>query len=366
MIPNPGSLSRHPAEATAIRDRLISVIVPVVRADDRFRACLASLARLDPRCLDLVVVVDGGDAEAAVLAADRGARVVRLPQRLGPAAARNAGARIARGDLLLFVDADVALPRDALARVAGAFEAHAGCDAVIGSYDAAPAAPDFLSQCKNLVQHFIHQTSNEEACTFWGACGAVTRAAFESVGGFDERFTRSSMEDIELGFRLVAAGYRIRLEKALQVTHLKRWTTLRLIRSEIFDRAIPWTRLILRTRHMPNDLNLRWSGRVAVVSACLLAGALVAALRHPWAWLAAAALAGVQISVDVPLLRFLRARRGTVFAAGAIGWQWVHYLCCAAGFAGGVILYLVDVARSRADLPVSRTVAPLPADKETE
>jgi hypothetical protein len=98
----------------------------------------------------------------------------------------------------------------------------------------------------------------------------------------------------------------------------------------------------------------------------LLAGTLVAAPRHPWAWLVAATFAIVLVSVDLPLLRFLRARRGIAFAVGAIGWQWVHYLCCAAGFAGGAVLHLADAARARAHAAVGHSVAPLPADKEPE
>src|SRR5512140_2852069 len=133
----------------------VSVIVPAVRVGDDFRTCLDSLARLEPPSFELVVAIDGGDPEAAELAEARGARVVRLPVRRGPAAARNEAARSARGDILFFVDADVALPGDAIARVVDALVAFPEYDAVIGSYDAAPAAKNFLSQYKNLAHHFV-------------------------------------------------------------------------------------------------------------------------------------------------------------------------------------------------------------------
>jgi len=369
MSPSEGSRQQPADEATdagvsGVRTPAVSVIVPVLRADGAFRDCLASLGRLDPACDDLVVAVDGGDADAALLAAGIGAQVVRLPERRGPAAARNAGARAARGDVLLFVDADVTLRPDAVARVVAALRAHPGCDAVIGSYDDAPAARNFLSQYKNLAHHFVHQTSREEAWTFWGACGAVRRDAFQLAGGFDERYARASIEDIELGSRLVAAGRRIRLEKHLQVTHLKRWTAGGLLRSEIFDRAIPWTRVILTTGRMPADLNLRWSGRVAVAAACLLAPALILAVRHPWARAVAAALALVQVGVDLPLIRFLRARRGNLFALRAIGWQWLHHVCCAIGFACGIAMHLAGADRPRAPFLAAGPIAHLSGDRK--
>ena len=340
----------------------VSIIVPVVRAATPFAECLDSLARLAPPCDDLVVVVDGVDELARVMAEQHGARVVCLPTRRGPAAARNAGARIACGEVLFFVDADVTLRSDALSRVRAAFAAHAACDAVIGSYDDAPAAQNFISQYKNLAHHFVHQTSRGDAFTFWGACGAVRRTSFWRVGGFDERYTRSSVEDIELGSRLVASGGRIWLEKALQVTHLKRWDALGLLESEVRDRAVPWTRLILRNGRMPDDLNLRWSCRIAVVASCLLPPAIVITARHADGWPLVALPVLILLGVDLPFLKFLVRRRGWLFSARAFGWQWMHYLCSALGFAAGSLLHLFDGLRGR--LPARSVGAPNPDDGE--
>ena len=77
-----------------------------------------------------------------------------------------------------------------------------------------------------------------------------------ALGGFDEGYRQPSIEDIELGYRLKQAGHRIRLCKALQVKHLKRWSVVSLLKSDFFDRALPWTELILRDRRVINDLNL--------------------------------------------------------------------------------------------------------------
>lgn len=333
----------HPAEdqlCGAPGPILMSVVVPVKDPSAELRACLDSIARLDPRCEDLVVVVDGGDGEAAAMARDAGARVVRLPERRGPAAARNAGARVARGEVLCFLDADVIAPRDLLARVRGALENHPEVDAIIGSYDRAPAAANFLSQYKNLAHHFVHQTSPVDTSSFWSGCGAIRRACFERVGGFDERYRRPSVEDIELGSRLHAAGCRVRIEKALQVTHLKRWSPWRLLETEILDRAMPWTQLILRNRTMPNELNIQWRGRLAVGCAAVLALAVVTA---PWleaSRIAAALMVAALLVIDRDLIRFFRARHGAVFAARAILAHWVHYLCSAIGFLGGAVRHL--------------------------
>ena len=268
----------------------------------------------------------------------------RARQRGGPARARNAAARVAEGDVLFFVDADVTVPADTVARVVAALDGHPDHAAIVGSYDDAPGAPNFLSRYKNLAHRFVHQTAHEEACTFWSACGAVRRDAFVRVGGYDERYRRSSIEDIEFGSRLIASGERIRMVKSLAVKHLKRWTPAGLVRSEIFNRAMPWTRVILASGRMPDDLNLKWSGRVAVASACGLGAALIASPWFASARFAAVAFAAVEVAVDLPLATFLQRARGPVFAARALAWQWVYYVCAAAGFGMGLAMHVLAAA----------------------
>ena len=68
-------------------------------------------------------------------------------------------------------------------------------------------------------------------------------------------------------------GYRILLDKDLQVKHLKEWRLKSLLRTDIFSRAIPWTRLILESQGMINDLNLQKSQKI---SAALLGLAILA------------------------------------------------------------------------------------------
>ena len=100
-----------------------------------------------------------------------------------------------------------------------------------------------------------------EASTFWGACGAICRDVFLSLGGFDESYRQPSIEDIELGYRLKQAGYRIKLCKTLQVKHLKHWGVVSLLKADFFYRALAWTQLILRNGKLINDLNLQLSSR---------------------------------------------------------------------------------------------------------
>lgn len=311
----------------------MSVIVPVYRGGAGFRRCLAGVGALSPQPDEFIVVVDGEDDGSGAAAEGAGARVIRLPRRSGPAAARNAGARAGRGGVLLFLDADVVPAPPVVGQVREAFLADAGLAALMGSYDDAPGDPGFLSQYRNLLHHYVHQTGREQATTFWGACGAVRREAFFAVGGFDERIDIPAMEDVDLGYRLSGAGHAIRLAKDIQVKHLKRWDALTLLRTDIFQRAIPWTRLLLREGGMRNDLNLDHASRLSAVLAWAgLATAAAAPVRPEAAYMAVAAGLGL-LCLNAPLYRFFLRRRGWLFALGAIPWHWLYFLYGSAAFA---------------------------------
>lgn len=258
----------------------VSVIIPVHNGGDSFRRCLSSLAKTTPPPSEIIVVADGDTDGSWLLAKEFNAKVLRINARGGPAQARNLGAKAAQGDILFFVDADVVVYPDTISQVASTFSREPDLAALIGSYDDAPGATNFLSQYRNLLHHYVHQTGCEEASTFWGACGAIRRQVFLSLGGFDESYRQPSIEDIELGYRLKQAGYRIRLCKDLQVKHLKRWEMGSLLKADFFYRALPWTELILRDRQLINDLNLQVSSRVSVMLVFGLLSALVAA----WWW----------------------------------------------------------------------------------
>jgi GT2 family glycosyltransferase len=245
----------------------ISVIIPVRNNTSQLRLCLERVLASRFKDCEIIVVDDGSDDGTADVGTELGVRVLRLGQRCGPSAARNRGAEIARGDYLFFLDADVCVYPDTLDHITDAFARDPSIDGIFGSYDTQPGALNILSQYRNLFHHFVHQQSREEASTFWSGCGAIRRALFLDMGGFDTSYGHPSIEDIELGVRLRKAGRRIILNKEIQVTHLKRWTFWSMIKTDVKDRGIPWTQLILRESALPNDLNLRVSQRFSTVLA---------------------------------------------------------------------------------------------------
>ena len=321
----------------------ISVVIPVYNGGQNFQKCLSSISQSQRQPDELIVVSDGDTDGSWKVAEYFGAQVLRLPPigggPGGPARARNYGAKAAQGDILFFMDADVTLHSDTLGLIEQQFAANLSLTALIGSYDEEPGASNFLSQYKNLFHHYTHQVSSEVASTFWGACGAIQRPIFLSLGGFDESYKKPCIEDIELGYRLTRAGYPIRLCRNIQVKHLKRWEMRSLLQAEIFYRALPWTTLMLRDRSINADLNLSHANRISVVFIFALIGSLAFSSIFNWLLTVAAFLGLGLLLLNINVYRFFYRKRGIAFTLKVIPWHWFYFFYGGAAFAYATMKY---------------------------
>lgn len=326
----------------------VTVVIPVRNAPSYLRSCLQALRRSTLLDYEVIVVDDASTDQTAAVAAAEGAQVIRLPRQSGPGVARNQGAAVAAGRYILFLDSDVCVLPNTLGEIVRSFEADAKVDCVFGSYDTEPRAGNIVSQFRNLLHHFVHQEARTEAGTFWAGLGAIRREIFHQLGGFDPRYTRPQIEDIELGVRYVKAGRCIRLNKNAQATHLKRWTLFGMIRTDILDRGVPWTRLILARGGLPNDLNLKHSQRASVILAYALLGVVLWGGWHSPLILIIALCAGMfLLGIDrwsltrrIPTALRVLAPVGTFVALVACGYffSFIWTLTMLGGLAGIVAL----------------------------
>ena len=274
----------------------------------------------DPPTLDLCT-----SAIAAALEPPEEVIVVRDRTLMGPAAARNEGARRAKGDVLVFIDSDVVVHDDVFTRIRAAFENNPALEGVFGSYDDDPAAPGIVSRFRNLLHHHVHHASAGPATTFWGGLGALRRETFERTGGFDEqRFRLPSVEDIELGMRLHERGARIVLDPAVQGTHLKAWSLYDMVRTDLVRRGIPWVQLLLERRTGASALNLSWRHRLS--TATVLVGLVALARRHHV--VAVGSAAGL-VAINRSFYALLTRRLGPHGALVGIGLHAIHLLTAA-------------------------------------
>jgi 4-amino-4-deoxy-L-arabinose transferase-like glycosyltransferase len=334
---NAGAVADTSAGGTEPRPSL-SVIVPVKDGGEGFGLCLDALrASAGIDAFELIVVDDGSSDGSADRAGKAGATVLSMGAKsCGPAAARNRGAQAATGEVLVFIDADVVAKPDTLARFADFFATHPDVSAVFGSYDDDPAAGTLVSDYRNLLHHATHHTGrfgpdgSRPATTFWAGCGAVRRADFLAVKGYDvEGFPVPSIEDIELGYRLRDAGKQIRLCPAIQCKHLKRWTLTGMLKTDVRCRGIPWMRLLAERPTAKAELNIDWRQRFIALLVALGQAALpFAVIRPTWAaGLFAAGLLAI-VGLNQKFYGVLVRSRGLAFAAASVPLHYLYYCCC--------------------------------------
>jgi glycosyltransferase involved in cell wall biosynthesis len=286
---------------------MISVIIPAYNASATIGGCLAALRSqtLEPGSYEIIVVDDGSTDDTAEVVLPFGLRLIRQANA-GPASARNHGAEEARGELLLFTDADCAPAPDWMERMAEAFSD----PEVVG------AKGTYRTRQVELVARFVQLEYESKYARMrrWDQIdfvdtysAAYRRDVFLSNGGFDTRFRTSSVEDQEFSFRLARQGYRLVFMPEAAVYHIHD-TTL----AEYWRRKFNigyWKALLLRWHpgraardsHTPQVL------KVQVLLMALLCLSLLLAPVCRGALLGSAALMALFLTSTVPLI--VRAMR---------------------------------------------------------
>lgn len=199
---------------TGSRPPSVSVVVPCYNAADTLGEQLAALAEQRWQGAWEVVVADNGSTDASREVAESfrdrlpSLRVVEASGRGGPGHARNRGAAEARGEILLFTDADDRVGEGWLAAMAWALEEH---DFVAARYDAERLNPPAVARARNNPQAdaLIPYTYPPFLPHAGGSSLGVRRALHEAVGGFDEDLP--ALEDTDYCWRIQLQGTPLHL-----------------------------------------------------------------------------------------------------------------------------------------------------------
>jgi GT2 family glycosyltransferase len=311
----------------------LGVVVPATDAAPHLDRCLRSISAAAP---DEVTVID-----------EPGLSVVE---------ARNEGARRSHADVIVFVDSDVLVHRDAFTRIRRALADDPRLSGVIGAYDDNPSASGAISGFRNLLHHHVYSSAAGPVPMFWTGLGALRRDVFIAAGGFDDglRWPRGStdrrdfMADVALGVRLADAGHRIVLDPAIQGTHLKRWTLTQMVYTDFMLRGVPWVRLILARGNLPPHLNLSWRHRLSVLTSLL--GTLAILRRRVAPTLL---LAGTMVALNAAFYRLLARRRGPREAALGVIIHVIHHLTSVASVFAGLVIHVSHSPDPQSFAPVA-------------
>lgn len=208
----------------ATRPPRLSVIVVALNESWRLRRTIANLQSVLPDRSEIVVVDDGsGDGCADFLRTRRDVRLV-CSDHVGVAKARNIGARMAGGDVLMFADAHIRVPAEWFPAALRLLD-RPGVGAV-GPAIADMRHPDHRGfgmalGGPEMITTWLRKRSDRpyQVPVLPGACFGITRETFASIGGFDEGNLRLGGNDQEISLRLWLAGFHLLVLPSVTVGH---------------------------------------------------------------------------------------------------------------------------------------------------
>ena len=230
-----------------MKEIFISIIMPAYDSEKTLPKAVMCILDSDYNNFEIIIVDDASrERVETCIKPDPKIKIIRNNFNKGPACSRNLGADHSRGDILFFIDTDVYIKKDTLSRVNKNFEKRKS-DAVVGIYSPKSLYTDFFTNYYNLRLINGLLIRPEISDVGFAAAMAVRKDIFMQMGGFDTKYKRASVEDIELGRRLFMRGHRVRLDKELSVDHDKRMTFKSMIAND-FARAADRVEFILSSK----------------------------------------------------------------------------------------------------------------------
>jgi hypothetical protein len=307
-----------------MRDQpLVSVIIPNYNYAATLGACIEAVQRQTYPAVEIIVVDDGSTDDSVAVARRYPVTVLQTPVNSGVSTARNLGVGRARGEVLFFLDSDVALDPDAVANAVAILRAEPALGAICGMYRAEPLFRDSLVKEYRAIQQYVWFNEVEGPIPgLHSALCALRAEVFAEVGPFNDRLRYTEEQDY--GFRL-NQRYEVRATQAIRGRH-DHDGTLRVLLGKVFHRTRIGAPNWLRVGRLPGGAA---TGSRASASGFVLAGLAslpLALLVGAWALPVSAALLGIGIALDGRTYAYAFRHRGVLFGLYFTG---VHLLVMA-------------------------------------
>ncbi len=320
----------------------ISVIIPIRDGIKTLPQCLDSLKRSHLPPSEVIVVDDCSQEDCSAMVRSYGFKFLRMDEPRDAEYARNRGAELAKGDILVFTDCDMVVQPDALGRIRRHFTSNHYA-AIAGVCTPENDDKNLAARYKNLWLFYSYAASPKDFDFWISSIGAVRRDAFLAVNGFRTTFNnKDGGGDLEFGKRLRGAGWKIRLDTRIQGKHLKRYTLWSVLKND-YNRGKGWLRFAFTERILPYVVrNLRianiYPGFIisVVISLALLLSLLLMPFHGVFVF-SAGFFALAYLLVNYRLLRFFRRRAGTSFALKVIPLSFADHLIAGLGVVRGSI-----------------------------
>jgi len=224
-----------------MKSKKISIIIPVYNSEKTLKECLRYIEKLDYPNYEVVVVDDKSKDSSLSIAREFNFKTISLTKNVGAGGARNVGARNATGEILLFTDSDILLPKDTLKRVMSYYEK--GNEIFIGMFSTKLRFKNIFSQYKHLYLCYYYMKQGEKLHTLDTSLTVMSKTKFFQYNGFKKNLRIS--EDAELGTRLTAGGEIITQPKHINMEHVKHYSLKSFVKGD-FIRGKRFSKLLLK------------------------------------------------------------------------------------------------------------------------
>ena len=318
------------------KGKKLSVIIPAHNPEQTISPVLESVLNqeLDSE-LEVIVVNNASTDHTVELVKRYPVLLLELKENQGAGSALNYGAERAGGEILVFVGAALVLLPGSLKLIEDFFAQNPEFAGVVGNYTALPGDNNFASVYHNLFTVYHHQLTEPGIEWFWGALSAVRREVFLKLGGFNTTYPGAGAEDIELGYRLAEAGYKICYLPELRGIHLQRIKLSTMLYND-YHKSVLGLKLYLTRKprgaypygfsNPVNGVNLflvflSWLAFLGLI----LAGSMSYFLVLLVFWL-----------VNFRFYQFIRQKAGMIYLLAGLILHWLGFNAIALGVLGGM------------------------------
>ncbi len=328
---------------------LVSVIIPNYNYARTLDLCLSALERQDYPRIEVIVVDDRSTDDSVEIAHRHGVRVLVTDTNIGAPAARNLGVEHARGEVLFFLDSDVALTPDTVGNAVALLTSDPTLGVVCGTYEPEPLIPDSrVERYRSLQLHYWISGDAGDITTIYSAIFAMWTRVFHEIGPLNPALRHS--ENADYGHR-ITQRYRIVLDTAIRGAH-DHDDRLSVVLSKFFHRARLHIPLYLRRPDFnggPTNSSRGWGSLAALFAVVTMA--LPVLFGPLWLLVPLVLLAG-SIASDLGMYRFVWGYAGAAFT---VYFTAIHFLVnvtvALAVFAGAAQCVLSSRFRHTYDMP---------------
>ena len=234
---------------------MISIIIPTYNSASKLRQLLSSiyLISVDREKIETIVVDDcSTDGTQIFIKEFSHVEYIKLENRSGPAFARNIGAKKAKGEILLFTDADTVFLPDTLSNTRRVLADNPDIKCIIGNYEKVPANAGFIPRYKALWEYSeevrMLRSGDMQYTSFAPRPGIIYKDVFLETGGFNTAFKKADVEDMEFGYR-VNMKHEIIFSPDIKIKHHYPETFIKEIRP-FARRCFFYSRLLLSRKKL--------------------------------------------------------------------------------------------------------------------